>query len=424
MKTDTKNLMLRNGVYYVVHKIDGRKVMKTTGTNILRDARKFRDEYLAPFRLKDAKVTAEMLAAKVASAEKALESIEEEKPATRLSHLWQMYIESPKRPDSGQRTLKDYEQQFNIMLRWMTAHYPKIHEARYMTPKMAVGFIKSLKDEHATPRTITKYLNSLQLIWRICFNDAGLHENIWNKDHITRPKQDRRTGRRNALSLQELDTLLQHAEGDIYDLLTLLAFSGQRLGDVANLRWDAIDLTKGVITLIPRKTARTSGKEVCIPLLPPARDVLEKRMRFPDQVYVMPDIKLLYDQDAGSTLTKQIGKVFDAAGFERQQVRNGRKATVYGAHSLRHTFTTIARGAGLPDAFIKDITGHVTDGMVDHYSHFEGLAAAFGQQVKSLPSDTKKQARIKAMAEKMHNLSDAELGELEESLKTILERGK
>jgi hypothetical protein len=57
-------------------------------------------------------------------------------------------------------------------------------------------------------------------------------------------------------------------------------------------------------------------------------------------------------------------------------LETGRTITDVGAHSLRHTFVTIARMAGIPDPMIMQITGHSSQEMVDHYTQFSGEMVA------------------------------------------------
>jgi len=38
-------------------------------------------------------------------------------------------------------------------------------------------------------------------------------------------------------------------------------------------------------------------------------------------------------------------------------------------HSLRHTYVSLSRGAGVPDFVVQRIAGHKTMGMTDKYSH-------------------------------------------------------
>ncbi|MDZ8120229.1 tyrosine-type recombinase/integrase [Pontiella agarivorans] len=118
--------------------------------------------------------------------------------------------------------------------------------------------------------------------------------------------------------------------------------------------------------MTPVKTER-KGKEVFIPLLPQLQAELDSIARYDD--YVLPDLVASYNRDR-SEVSRRMRKVFDAAGLAAHKDLNltGQKAIVEtGAHSLRHSFITIARLAGVPDTIIKQITAHQTIQMTDHY---------------------------------------------------------
>jgi hypothetical protein len=93
-------------------------------------------------------------------------------------------------------------------------------------------------------------------------------------------------------------------------------------------------------------------------------------------------------------------EIFTAAKIKTAkdtELETKRVVTDVGAHSLRHTFVTIARAAGLPDPFIRQITGHSSQEMVDHYTQFseEMVAALAGKLLgtagaqKALPAPSK-----------------------------------
>lgn len=408
----TNNLIKRkNGTWYVTAMVDGQRISKSTGKKNLREATKIRDEILSPLKLKDKVDVLKALEQKISHAEDQQNKVSH---SLSIEDVWDTFTASSKRPDSAERTLKDYSQQWNIFLKWLVANNPEINAAKDITATIAEKFIKDLKHKKYSPRSRIKYLNFLQLLWRVCKKEGDLQENVWDKDHIARPVINRISGRKQAITLQELHTLLEYAEDkDIHDLLVLLAYTGQRLGDIANLRWDAVDINSGAITITPRKTARKTGVQVNIPILPKTREVLMNRTRFPDDRYVLPEIQSLYSSNATS-ITNRIKSVFQKAGFNTTKDDNSARCrAVYGAHSLRHTFTTIARASGLPDAYITSITGHMSHSMVEHYTHFdEQLASAFGQKTNS----NNRNALVERINQQINTLTDEQLVALEKIL--------
>lgn len=77
----------------------------------------------------------------------------------------------------------------------------------------------------------------------------------------------------------ELKALLDEARGDefMYPLIVTAACTGMRRGDVCSLRWSAVDLDSGMLTV---KTSKT-GASVEIPIFKPLLAVLAARQRKP-----------------------------------------------------------------------------------------------------------------------------------------------
>lgn len=146
--------------------------------------------------------------------------------------------------------------------------------------------------------------------------------------------------------------------------------TGQRLVDGLKLQWSQCDFNKNIITLIPTKTAKRTGKKVYIPILPQLRKELESIAR--TDRFVLPDLVTLYDKDK-SIITKGIRSIFNDAkltAHKKTELETGKAIVETGAHSLRHTFVTIARNSSFPDPLIMKITGHTSEEMVDHYTDF------------------------------------------------------
>jgi integrase len=248
---------------------------------------------------------------------------------------------------------------------------------------MAEAYAHDLSDAKYSPSTYNLHRNLLRLVWRVVGEQARCHGNPW--DRVTLRKLQAHASRRHALTAGQFTALLDAAERDpdLHDLFMVLAWTGQRLVDAVMLRWGEIDFARGVITLVPRKTARRLGKQVNVPLFPALRPVLDRRQAAQGGVVipsaqVFPALVSEYLRDRGAALSKRIAAVFNRAGMESSEEREGRarEVCVYGAHSLRHHFVTAAIAAGLPGAMIKSITGHATDDMLEHYQHMGAAQAS------------------------------------------------
>ena len=77
------------------------------------------------------------------------------------------------------------------------------------------------------------------------------------------------------LTRNQLKAILDAARHDalLHPLLTAAAYTGLRLGDLCNLKWSAVDLAAGCVTI----PATTAHQYVKLPILPPLRAIFEKQ---------------------------------------------------------------------------------------------------------------------------------------------------
>lgn len=412
------------GIFWFSYYTEGRRVrqklLNEDGTPVatLREAEQLQKKILTP-------LVAGTRERQLRSIRNQLEDIEEEKseklPALNLTGVWNEFYRSHNRPASGERTLMGYQSQLKAFTDWMQKVHPQVKEMREVSTRHAEAYADQLESCKFSPSTYNQHLNTLSLIWAVLTQKARLSCNPFAWDKKTRTGIRRKSikaevciRKKRALTIEEINTLIDHATGDFKTLLIILACTGQRLVDGVKLKWESIDFEKKIITLIPQKTAARTGKQVFIPMLPQLVEELEECRR--TDAYVLPELVALYDRDSGSTLSKHIRKIFDDAkltGTKSLDTGTKRAVVATGAHSLRHSFVTIARMAGFPDPLIRQITGHSSQEMVDHYTQFsEKLVATLAAQI---PQAGRSQ---KAIGEK---LKEPVPEWVKEELKTMIE---
>lgn len=383
------------GTFWFCYYTDGhrvrQKLLHEDGSPItkLRDAEQVQQEILAPLVVNSRKK-------QLRSIQNQLQDIDASKstslsvPSLQLSKVWWAYCRSHNRPASGERTLKGYQSQLEAFIEWVNKTHPKITEMRDVSTQHAEEYADVLGLRRLSPSTYNQHLNTLSLVWAVLTTKGRITHNpfAWEKKtrtgiHRKSVKAESCLRKKRALTIEEINTLIDHTTGDFKTLIIILACTGQRLVDGVKLQWKSIDYEKKLITLIPQKTASRTGVQVFIPMLPQLVSELKDRRKKSD--YVLPELVELYNRDAGATLSKRMRKVFTKAGLPAAKNLNLKHKNVIvetGAHSLRHTFVTIARLAGFPDPLICQITGHTSQEMVDHYTQFsEKLVASLAAQI-------------------------------------------
>ena len=148
-------------------------------------------------------------------------------------------------------------------------------------------------------------------------------------------------------------------------------FTGQRLKDCVLLQWQNIDMEHERIWVKQFKT----GKEVTIPISKELLEVLNEAREWQENQYVCPKTAARYNKvntegkNVGNNLVNiDVLRVIRWIGLEPSISVPGRnkKMTVYGFHSLRHSFASFCAEAGVPKAVLLSILGTDSD-IADKY---------------------------------------------------------
>lgn len=357
-------LKLRGGIYHAQWTVNGKTYSRSTGTGNKREAETKLKEFVAPFRVKGEKAILENISVRLQGVQGEIDKAEAQRPALPISAAWETYKKAPNRPDSGERTLAGYEGQFGTFEKWLNIHYPAITELRHVTQVVAdefIGYIGSTRSAN----TYNKYKTFFRCMWEVLKEVGRLTINPWTN---IRRKVDVGHSRRE-LTVEELHRVVDSATGEMRTLFAIGIYTGLRLGDCALLEWGQVDLARGFISVIPRKTARHAhGKPTIIPINPALSRVLlacESR-----KGYVLPQTAELYKRRSDG-VTYRIQKHFRDCGIKTvaEKTSGMCNRVDVGFHSLRHTFVSLSANAGVPLAFVQAIVGHTNPAMTAHYFH-------------------------------------------------------
>jgi integrase len=188
------------------------------------------------------------------------------------------------------------------------------------------------------------------------------------------------TDRRRGFTLPELGRILREARGSEWEGIVLAGlYTGQRLADIATLRWENVDLLRAELALTTRKTNR----RILVPLASPLADYLSKLPATDDPAaFVFPLAAGFIEATRAEqtvTLSGQFREILVGAGLVRRQshakAENGkgrsarRKASELSFHSFRHTATSLLKNAGVPQSVVMDIIGHESKAISQIYTH-------------------------------------------------------
>ncbi len=393
----TGTLERHGRTWRAVWTVDGKTFRRSTGTPKITEAREKLKEFIAPYRLRlDARKDAK--AARVAGGEgfvataKALEEaargkrVEAGRKAVPLSKAWELFNSSPRRNPVVPGLNKTYETRFGAFLTWAKENRPGMNGLADVDAEAVDAFMRDLRPK-VSPKTYNDYRSLFAQMWTILDVDAGLDgANPW-KEIKPLPKE---THVRRELTAEELQRVVGPLEGEMRILFAIGIYTGLRLGDAVNLSWGAVDLVRGFIQWIPRKTAK-HGTVVRIPLFPALAAILAETPERKRQGLILPKLAEEYGRSRRYT-SERVQRVFAKAGIEtqgdtgRSNPKNKgttRKAVEVGFHSLRHTFVSLCANAGVPLHLVQAIVGHSQVAMTTHYFHVSD--DALRGAVKALP---------------------------------------
>jgi integrase len=136
-------------------------------------------------------------------------------------------------------------------------------------------------------------------------------------------------------------------------IMLLLILTGQRRGEVGQLRWEWIDREAKTITL--PASATKNRREHTIPYGPMAEAVLVKLPRIDDSPYLFPASKL---RRKGQPATVFGGWAKCKLDFDKKL----EGVAAYRLHDLRRTVSTTMASLGVPQIVVEKLLNHVSGG--------------------------------------------------------------
>lgn len=174
-----------------------------------------------------------------------------------------------------------------------------------------------------------------------------------------RDKND--TMERRAFTMEEVKQLTEVLPGEWPDMIRVCLYTGgQRIGDIATLKWNQINLQSGIIAMTTQKTKRRMNK----PIITPLKELLAQRAIDKISDYVFPVAAMRHAQ-ANNTSSKlsiefnTLLKKFDFIEKEQEELTGKRRQLApLSFHSLRATAVTALRLAGVSPDLCRAIVGH------------------------------------------------------------------
>jgi integrase len=363
-----------SGSYFFRYQINGQRKAVSLKTKNQKEAIAKTQELLPVVKA----TTTEVISAHV----KYAKGLAARKQSLPLSKAWEAYSKHAERatPSTVHEQLS-YKSSFDEFIDFVNNDQLEIND---ITPEITDGFAQYLRQTNISVSTHNRKLRRICRIFET-LKEYRESDNPFNAKSLHRRKREEQDNhvRRMAFTYEQEMQLLEALEDDKYVVKNkpeirviyhIGMFTGQRFKDCIMLRWDKVDLRRKRIWVKQFKT----GKEVTIPIAPKLLEVLQEARGWQINHYVCPNVAKRYnkvDKNGKNTGNNLVNidalRVIKWIGLEPSVEVPGRKkkVTVYGFHSLRHSFASHCAEAGVPKAVVLSILGTNSDIVDKHYTH-------------------------------------------------------
>lgn len=273
-----------------------------------------------------------------------------------------------KRGATAERTLIKYQQVCNDFLTHLGERSALPLNA--ISPRDVRSFRDALTKTGLSPSTVNQTVRKiLSAPFLAAFRLGYVTVNPCSSVEALQDKGDKE---KDVFTPEQILALYNAAEGDWRGVILAGYSTGLRLRDVTELRWEAINMSTGVLKIKTRKTDTT----VILPLSPELMTWLKTQPRGIGKAPAFPS--LAGKSGAGkSGLSMQFKRIMEKAGIAgrvlraRKEKSAGRTQSSLSFHSLRHSFNSALANAGVAQEIRQKLTGHASAAMNAKYTHHE-----------------------------------------------------
>jgi integrase len=279
-----------------------------------------------------------------------------------------------KRPETKKSTYLFYSDKARRFLNWLG---PRADEQITLIEREDIKKFRALEMKRVSWRTARHAIKFLRMVFKSAKEDGKYYEE--NPAAGVKVREEDEAIKRRGFKIPEIRSVLKVADDEWKSLIYFGLYTGQRIGDLARLTWQYVDLDRDEIRFVSRKT----GRAMIIPIARPLRKQIEKLPAGDDPYQPLHPraYASVQKSDQVNTLSRQFYELLADAGLvpkkDHSQLkaapgREGRRRmTEISFHSLRHTATSLMKNAGISASVVMDIIGHDSELMSAHYTHVD-----------------------------------------------------
>ncbi|GAA5497470.1 tyrosine recombinase XerC [Rubritalea halochordaticola] len=284
----------------------------------------------------------------------------QELPTATVAQYCDQFLEM-KKGESSKATQYHYQTIFNNFKDWLG---DRANEDLNTIRQSDIAAFRNHLLTSVSEVTANKKMKGIRAMFKSAHNEGLVLEEPTAALKLTRKRGSTRNElEKRPFTLDELKLVLNEAHDEWQSMVMFGLYTGQRLGDLATLRWSNLDLQNEEVRL----TTRKSNRRIVIPMAAPLlKHVMNLEPSTEPTGYIHPELAAQYEKSGSATLSNQFNSILARCGL-REPVSHksqdkgrdvARAKTVVSFHCLRATAVTLLHDAGIPAATVEEWVGH------------------------------------------------------------------
>ena len=242
----------------------------------------------------------------------------------KLEDLPDSWEKIPRKRKPSATHAKTCKMVLQCFVNFMRDQYPDAKEMADVTAPMMQAFMDSEEKRGVSPRTWNMKLSLIRGVFKRLEPGADAYKNYL----VGAPGKEEDTIHREPFTPEELKAILDATQEDILirPVIVTALCTAMRRGDCCLLKWSAVDMKSGFITV---KTGKT-GDTVEIPILPMLNEEFKRLPRTKGE-YVFPSVAEMYLKNPDG-INWRLQQVLARAGFvdekTAERIRNNAKSNL------------------------------------------------------------------------------------------------